>query len=158
MTSRDISKVQMIKRAQMSKTSILIGNLSPNLLQFTGSLFRLWASRQGDGVWQEDGKARCSNYRKWNSSQINICFRERMRWSVMEKSWEAWATRLTLILYTGGKITISPHPPLMMSLNGKDTTESITMWKCAAYQQSLPHSPSLLFYTNIYTYTQNWAN
>lgn len=78
----------------------------------------------------------------------------------MEMSWEAWATKLTLIFYTGGKITILPHPPLIMSLNGKGKTESITGWRLAAYHQSLPPAPvsALLFYTGIYTYTPNWAN
>lgn len=66
----------------------------------------------------------------------------------MEKSWEALATKLTLIFQREGKITILPLPPLMMSLNGKNTTEFITVWRLAVHQQSLPNSPILLFYTS----------
>lgn len=143
------------------KWAFKLGTWLPTYCNSQGHYVSLWGSLGREtGIWQKNEKAHCSNDHKWNSLQINICFWERMWRSVMEKSWEAWATKQTLIFYTGGKITISPLPPLIMSLNGKGITESTTGWKLAAYHQSPPPAPvpALLFYTGIYTYTPNWAN
>lgn len=45
-------------------------------------------------------------------------------------------------------MTILPLP-LLMTLNGKDTTEFITVWKVAAHKHSLPHPYPFVFYTSM---------
>lgn len=48
-------------------------------------------------------------------------------------------------------MTILPLPLLMMNVNGKDTTEFITVQKVAAHKQSLHHTYPFVLY-NYDTY------
>ena len=51
-------------------------------------------------------------------------------------------------------MTILPLPLLMMNVNGKDTTEFITVQKVAAHKQSVPHTYPFRFIQLRHIYAQ----